>query len=663
MAFENHVIDYLRDRDLKLGVVTREQKGKFVVEDAAGRTDRVSPKQIVVTHECIGASDRGLVLQNLQAHVDAMAAEVDTELAWESVADTDTPSAIGLPELAKAYFGAGVPIEQSAMARALAADSVRFRRKGTTFTPRSAEEAEQTRVRESKEAERAAFREAALDWLNAVLSTDVPRLGPIPDDVAAFARQVEDFVLRGQTSGAEALLAEVGRKRTARETGMLILRRIGRLPADADPFLLLNGVFGGFSQAVEAHAAALPEYTPESDRVDYTRLAAFSIDDSDTREIDDAITIATGADGTTVGIHLADPAAFVARGDAVDIAAKERPLSLYLPSTTITMLPERIGCDLASLRPQVTRPTLTVAVTFSDKGDILDWRLCRAQIRTRCRLSYDEADEMLAGGLEHELAEPMSRLCTISRKLEQKRLGDGALTLSRPELKIRVEGNRVSVKVLDPQSPSRKLVSELMVLANRLAAEYALSNDVPVIYRVQDAPGSRLSPLTEYDPVSFDRAVRQLSRTRLSTHPQRHAGLGLELYTQISSPIRRYADLVIQRQLAAHLQGHESPYTATELIEVLSAAETVERQNRQLEREAERYWMIEYLRTQHHGGTFAAVVLDGTARRQMAEIEGLFVRGTVESGRSLASGDRIRVHIGDADPAKGRLPLRHVLTE
>ena len=659
MALENHIIDYLRDRDLKLGVVTREQKGKFVVEDALGRADRVSPKQIVVTHGTVGAGDSGQALQDVQARVDAMAAEVDTELTWESVADTD--SAIDLPKLAEAYFGADTPAEQSAMARALAADSVRFRRKGTTFVARSAEEMEQVRVRERKEAERAAFREAALRWLRTVLAADDSRPGTaVPDDVAVFAGQVEDFVLRGQANSAEDLLAEAGKRRTARETGMLVLRRIGKLPADADPFLLLNGVFGGFSQAVEAHATAIPEYCAAPDRTDCTDLVAFSIDDSDTREIDDAITVVAGADGTTVGLHLADPAVFVAKGDAVDTAARERPLSLYLPSTTITMLPERIGCDLASLRPEVTRPTLTIFVTFSAQDDILDWRLCRGEIRSRFRLSYDEADTMLAGGMEHELTEPMSRLCRITRTLEQQRLEDGALSLSRPELKIRVEGPRVSVKVLDPQSPSRKLVSELMVLANRLAAGYALSNDVPVIYRVQDAPGSRPAPLAEYDPVAFDRTVRQLSRTRLSTHPQRHAGLGLELYTQISSPIRRYADLVIQRQLAAHLDGRALPYTATELIEVLSAAEGVERQNRQLEREAERYWMIEYLRTERRDETFVAVVLDGGARSQLAEIEGLFVRGAIESGQRLASGDRIRVHIGEADPAKGRLTLRPV---
>lgn len=655
MALENHIIDYLRDRGLKLGIVAREQKGKLVVEDADGRAERVSAKQIVVTHNSIGTSDRAQALLDVQARVDSLTAEVDTELAWESLADTD--ATIDLPQLATTYFGAGLPAEQSAMARALTADTVRFRRKGGTFGPRSAEEAEQIRTREQKEAQRAAYRETALGWLRVVLATEEGRPTPVPDEAAPFARQVEDFVLRGQANDAEALLTEASKKRTARETGMFVLRRIGRLPVDADPFLLLNGVFGGFSQAIEEHAAALPEYVTEPDRTDYTHLPAFSIDDSDTREIDDAVTVALETDGITVGIHLADPAVFVMKGDAVDAAARERPLSLYLPSTTFTMLPEKIGCDLASLRLHATRPTLTVTVTFSDQGDILSWHLCRGQIRSRYRLSYDEADELLAGDAVHELTEPMARLSCITQKLERKRLDDGALTLPRPELKIRAEGSRVSVKILDPQSPSRKLVSELMVLANRLAAEYALSNDVPVIYRVQDAPRSRVTPMTEYDPVAFDRTVRQLGRTRLSTHPQPHAALGLELYTQVSSPIRRYADLVIQRQLAAHLRGHAFPYTATELIEVLSAAETVERQNRQLEREAERYWVLEYLRTQRRDDTFTVVVLDGGARGQVAEIEELFVRGSIESGQKFASGERISVHIGQADPATGLLTL------
>jgi len=229
----------------------------------------------------------------------------------------------------------------------------------------------------------------------------------------------------------------------------------------------------------------------------------------------------------------------------------------------------------------------------------------------------------------------------------------------RPEPKIRVRDGTISFKLIDGESPARRVVAELMILVNSLAALHALRNDVPVIYRVQDPPKNRIQPMVGYDPVAFENAVRGIARSRFSTHPQTHAGLGVEVYTQLSSPIRRYSDMVLQRQLIAHFHGEAFPYSPTELIEVLGLAETQERENRQIERAAVRYWTIEYLRRQNDDVVFQAVSLPGS-RGHCVELPAFVVRGQLTGTVRTAKGTWFDVRIVEADPERDRLLVERV---
>ena len=148
-----------------------------------------------------------------------------------------------------------------------------------------------------------------------------------------------------------------------------------------------------------------------------------------------------------------------------------------------------------------------------------------------------------------------------------------------------------------------------------------------------------------------------MKRTRLSTHPQPHSGLGLDLYTQVSSPIRRYTDLVILRQVAARIEGLPIPYEQTELFEVISNAERTAMQNRSLEREATRYWVLEHLLREYKGKETDAVVVSCDGRSPVAEIAEVFERGTVRLKGRVRPGDRVRVRISDVRPRQGYLGL------
>ncbi len=661
MPYENKIIDFLSGQVFKLGFVLREQRDKLQIEDENGRNARVALKQIAIVHSTVsgGLSSAANIKKVLQ-EIEKTLEEIDTTLLWEALQENQK-SEYALAEMAEEYFGDSNPIAESALARALKADSLHFKQRSLSFSTRSAEDVQALQHQQQREHERAELREKAFAFVRKVLQDQNPPV-EVPPDLEAFVTQTEEFILLGNNTAAVELLEDLFAKQDARETGVNLLQQVGRLPADTDPFLLKHGIFPAFTRAVEEESAALHPYKPDPERMDCSSLITFSIDDHDTREVDDAISVEKEADSNNwiIYIHIADPATFIHKQDAVDRAAFERSLTLYLPTETVTMLPNRIGCDLGTLKPEELRPSLSFTIRVDANGSILDWTFARAQVRLDKRLDYEEVDEILTGKQLDPLAEKLSFLLSFAEKLQQHRQENGAVSLLKPEMKVRVQGDLIKVTRLPAQSPSRLLVSELMILANRLTAEYALRHDVPVIYRTQPPPKQAVSAMQDYDPVTFIREVRKMSKTRLSTHPEFHSGLGVDLYTQVSSPLRRYTDLVVLRQLAAQFANEPFPYTVTELLQVLTGAEETASRNRQLEQKATEYWLLEYLQRHHLQDALAATVLSAGQGFSNVELNDFLLRGQLKTTTKLQAGDAVSVQIDRIQPEEGKLILKQM---
>jgi exoribonuclease-2 len=228
-------------------------------------------------------------------------------------------------------------------------------------------------------------------------------------------------------------------------------------------------------------------------------------------------------------------------------------------------------------------------------------------------------------------------------KLRERRRTSGALLIHRREPKIKVSASgEIELTLIDSGSPSRQLVAELMVLSNYAAARWAADHRVPIIYRVQPNVGGDYAS----------------QKPRLSLHPEFHAGIGLDYYAQLSSPIRRYMDLVLQRQLVAALvQPPSIAYQAEELLTVLANAEAAEADGKELERRAKRYWTLRYLERNALGLSLHATALrDGAS----AELDAYAVRGSLRGAPRLANQSRIIVRIVRVDPLHGWLGLDYL---
>jgi len=423
------------------------------------------------------------------------------------------------------------------------------------------------------------------------------------------------------------------------EAAFEILERIGAPPA-APRFAMVAGLRADFSDAARAEAAAVAPPPRPRAATGFT----VTIDDEDTVEVDDALECEALPGGALrVRVHIALVADFVAKGCAMDQEAAARATTVYLPETTIRMLPDPVSCEAASLIAGRERPVLTTDVTISASGEVLNAAIYPARIAISRRLDYPDADRMIAGERADDPASGAVRiLFEAAARLRERRRTAGAMLMYRREAKVRVRGDAIEIFMLDSNSPSRTLVAELMVLSNFVAARYAAENRIPIIYRVQpDLRG--------------DAAMQ---RPRLSMYPEFHSGIGLDYYAQLSSPIRRYADLVLQRQLLAALTNPATQaYSVDELLTVLAGSENAEVSFRDLERRAKRYWTLRFL--ERLGGEVALRAL-ATRDGAGAELVDYGVRGTLRGAPNLADETPIIVRLSRVDPLRGWLAFDYL---
>jgi len=661
MFLEGQIIEFLDADELRPGYVRKQERDRLQVIDPRGRHISVSGDRVAVVHGPARESEFPSLAKGILEKVRSRQAEVDVELLWQSLGPQSREY---LPaELSQLFFSESTAEAASAVFHALSEDSLFFKRNGLRFAPRSVEQVTAEQTRRIRQREREENRERLAGAVHRLLKGK----GDIPADMEPVIDRIQGWMRHRTGDEVGSLLEQAAGASNAREAAYEILLRAGRIDPSADRFLTIAGVCETFPRPQQEAAETLVPAVHDASRHDLRDLPGVTIDDEDTLEVDDALTIRQENGEYVVGIHIADVSAFVARGDALDMEARHRTSTIYLPSIAARMLPDRLSTDLASLREGTDRPAFTVEVRFDSSFNRIEpagQRLLLSTIHVGRRLNYEEADTLIASG------DPaLAPLYQIALRLHQERAARGAITFRRPELKIRVRreesGERIKITKVDPNSASRILVSEMMVLLNGLAADFAAANSLPVIFRTQEArdtvvagpavPQASVDAVPLHEALAFDRVRRTFKRSRLSLTPGLHSGLGLSAYTQVSSPIRRYADLVTQRQFTALLQAKPVPHAREELLDVLAAAETAELEIRALEERSTSYWLLQYLAREKMNTALNAIVLD---KKGAIELEDYYLRGKLPDPGTAEPGSSVQVMIDQIDPARAEIRLR-----
>ena len=282
----------------------------------------------------------------------------------------------------------------------------------------------------------------------------------------------------------------------------------------------------------------------KTDRKDLTHLTCFAIDNSDSSDADDAISI----EGDQVWIHIADVASYVDCNSDLDLFAQKRISNLYLPDQTLHMLPPSIS-EVCSLGVDETSNAVSVGFVLKD-FEISDIQIYLSQIKVT-KLSYEEADKLLS---ENKL---LSKLNETAKEHKSSRESNGAIRLNLPKTDIKLVEQKVIV-IPQLESESREMISEFMVLAGRIIAKFSIENNISMPYLLQDSGKFSDEIIENINNLSLSKtfeAAKGFNRSKLSVKPSLHAGLGLNEYLRVTSPMRRYMDLLVQQQLVRFISN------------------------------------------------------------------------------------------------------------
>lgn len=459
--------------------------------------------------------------------------------------------------------------------------------------------------------------------------------GPGRIQPANRREKTEWLVPAGETASAQPGELVLAEPLPHSRLGLRPARIVERLGEAGDPrsaslvAIHTHGIPETFPPAAiaEAEAAGPPSLGA---REDLRHIPLVTIDGADARDFDDAVWAAPRDDGGhDLLVAIADVSAYVPPGTALDHEAEKRGNSVYFPDRVVPMLPEALSNGWCSLKPDEDRATLAIAMTIDSHGRKTSHRLVRGLMQSHARLTYEQAQEM-AG-------DKLAPLFAAYRALKQARDARGTLDLDLPERKAVLDADgRVAGIVPRERLDSHRLIEEFMVLANVAAAEALEAKGAPCVYRVHDKPSQEkvdglsaylaaldiplarpkdLMPRhfaqilervrgTELEPSVNEMVLRSQAQAAYDTDNIGHFGLALTRYAHFTSPIRRYADLLVHRALiAAYGLGEDGEKAPPRLAEVAAHITMTERRAQQAERDAMDRYLAAFM-ADHVGDVF-----------------------------------------------------------
>ena len=659
------LIEFKVQGERRLAIPERpEGKKNWIVVDQWGHSHTLHPRQ--VEYEVGGDPKRPQEISNFLQEVDPYLDPSSLEVAWELLVEAGEP--ITPEDMAEVLFS-----EQNATAcyaaySLLAEDKIYFKRKGNHFEARSPSQVteikHQLEVEQQRNQEKAAF----IDRIKRCLAGEA--IAWENSDRARF-EALEKYVLNPEQEVrlAQETLAEVGREQTP-DAAFNLLVDLGLWSRHENLFLRRSSYPVQFPQKVLDVAQQYLDSPPddlERDRLDLTHQKVYTIDDESTREIDDGLSMETLPDGRErIWIHIADPTRLVQPEDELDQEARRRCTSLYLPTGMIPMFPAELATGPMSLRQGQVSPAVSFGVILEADGKIADYTIAASWVKATYRLTYDDVDEMLELGVTDE--PEIDRLAHWAQIRKQWRKAQGSINISLPEAMVKVDENEeVEIELLE-DSTSHQLVAEMMILTGETAGRFAVDHEIPLVFRSQPQP--EFPPEEELlqlpaGPVRCCAIRSCMPRSEMSTTPASHAGLGLEVYAQVTSPIRRYVDLLAHFQFKAYLRGDPCPFSAEQMQEMAYSAASGAYEATLVERQTKRYWALEYLR-RHSDQRWSAIVL-----RWLREEDNLGIVLLEDLGLELPHrfqnqvelGDRVEIEVVVADPHQDLLRFREFTGE
>ncbi len=590
------------DGAFKAGTVLADNNTSLQVENQHGKRTKVKDAAVLIRFDHIP-------LSQFMADAQKISDDIDPAFLWECSGETE----FGFDQLGKEYFGREPkPAESAALLMRLHATPTHFYKKGKgryKAAPAQALKAALASIeRKKRQGElqaRYAGQLASFEFPEE-LRPLLPQLLYQPDKGSVEFKALEQAAAQTHLS-IPKLLEKSGALASSRDY------HFGRFLFEYFP----RGT--GFDATLTAAVPGHLELAP---------VEAFSIDDAITTEIDDAFSVTKLANGNwQVGVHIAVPALGIAPDSPLDREAAKRLSTVYFPGDKITMLPEAAIAQY-TLSEGRDCPALSMYVEVTPELDVAGHRSVVELVRIAANLRHDSLEtqfneqQLAAGQVDHHFGEQLVLLWRLAVKLERQRGKDEPAT-ARSDYNFYVDDDRVSIVERRRGSPIDKVVSEMMILVNTEWGRQLAENEIPALYRAQAG-----------------------GKVKMSTVPAPHQGLGVSQYIWASSPLRRYADLVNQRQLLSLVRNEPPAYPLRDerMLVILRDFELAYDAYAEFQRGMERYWCLRWLIQESVSLTGADVL-----REELVRIDRIPLVARVPSMPASVPGSRVELAVSEID--------------
>ena len=428
-----------------------------------------------------------------------------------------------------------------------------------------------------------------------------------------------------------------------------VLGSFGEARAALDALIVSQHLRTAFGEDVlrEADACKPADLADDPTRTDLRGLLSFTIDGSDAKDFDDAVSLERLENGLwRLGVHIADVGHYVPQGSALDREAYLRGTSVYFPGRVLPMLPEQLSNGVCSLRPDEDKFTMSALMDVDEAGNVVHTRLLRTITRSNARLVYDDVNRLFDGDAAQRermagLEDTLLAMRELAQRIRQRRQAQGAIDFDTDEPKFILDEAGEPVEIAKrARGEAELMIEDFMLTANEAVARFAKARGVPLLYRVHEKPDpEKLDTLKDFlDGIGVDTrglrhnaqpgdiravlertretpefsvvstlALRSMQKARYDVSPLGHYGLAMADYCHFTSPIRRYPDLVVSRALTAVLTGGRPALHGDALADAAMRSSDCERAAVEAERLADKLMMARFMHG-HVGELFDGIV-------------------------------------------------------
>ena len=649
---EGQIVEYIDDQKILCAAVLEQKKNRVRVLNENNREVNLSEKRISLV------TDSRVSLKNSRDHIarslketgikrEELSKNVDIHELWELLnSEKDWIDVDMASELC--FSDDPSPDQKAAVMRAMFYDKLYFKFNHDKYLPFSDKQVEQLVLKRKEKERKKRIIEIGSEWLKNNISAQSPSE---PPDEIPVVKIISSYYLHENESGDYEIAREIF-KSAGVEPGLKIFKflvRLGVWEKDENTDLLKYEIEENFSNKIQDIVSGLNDKSFDFDiskRKDLRDLNTFTIDGESTRDFDDAVSFELKDGKKTAGVHIIDVAHFIQKETPIDRNAKSRGSSIYMPDKKIPMLHPFFSEGEASLIKGKDRPAISILMELNDDDSLKSYEIVPSLINIKNQITYDHADELIRDSKCGDL----ESLYNAALKFREKRFAANAVHISIPDVDVFVKDpEKIEIIVSQRETPAWTLVSEFMINANSLMADFLKTNNIPAIFRGQGKPETKYYDGDKGSLVEQLLQRKEMSRVIISTIPEPHCGLGVTSYLTATSPIRKYYDLVCQRQIKSFF-NMETPYTNRELDEITAMLENTLTGISRVQMSRKRYWILKHLESKRGEKEPALVINDKRNNYGIFLLNYMMeCRITRSPGMKLKPGENVQVTIQNAN--------------